>query len=359
MLHHRFFLILWFILLMNAGHIGDAQSTEAESTGSVARSHLGAEALVFFYNQKDGLFNTMGWWNSANAITTLADEASIGQTSEFDPIFSNTFKRAQLRSSNFRNEFYDDEGWWALAWIDVYELRGDEAYLRMAQSIFEDMTGGWDNVCGGGIWWKKNRRYKSAIANELFLSVAAKLALHSEGRREQEYLKWAKREWKWFDASGMINHRDLINDGLDQTCRNNGQPTWSYNQGVIMGGLTALSVATQDQTLLPRARRIASAAIRQLSDADGVLHDACEPDCGRDGVQFKGIFARNLAQLQRRLPDSLYVSFLQANANAVWNRARTSTNHFSVVWSGPPQEDNASALSSALDVLVAAASLKE
>ena len=30
----------------------------------------------------------------------------------------------------------------------------------------------------------------------------------------------------------MINGDHMINDGLNDSCANNGQPTWTYNQGV-------------------------------------------------------------------------------------------------------------------------------
>ena len=76
----------------------------------------------------------------------------------------------------FLNKYYDDEGWWALAWIDAYDLTHEKRYLAMSQSIFDDMAGGWDEACCGGIWWSKDRKYKNEIANELFLSVAAHLA---------------------------------------------------------------------------------------------------------------------------------------------------------------------------------------
>lgn len=90
----------------------------------------------------------------------------------------------------------------------------------------------------------------------------------------------------------MINENNLINDGLDinsdGSCTNNGDTEWSYNQGVILGGLVELSRATGDSGYLSEATSIAEAAIEALSE-DGILHESCEPnDCGADGSQFKG-----------------------------------------------------------------------
>ena len=45
-------------------------------------------------------------------------------------------------------------------------------------------------------------------------------------------------------------------------------------------GLTELSRATRDQTYIATAKQIADAAIANLTDANGILHDPCEPDCG-------------------------------------------------------------------------------
>jgi predicted alpha-1,6-mannanase (GH76 family) len=46
---------------------------------------------------------------------------------------------------------------------------------RPAQTIFAHNRGGWDDIRGGGLWWNENRRYKNAITNELFLTLAALL----------------------------------------------------------------------------------------------------------------------------------------------------------------------------------------
>lgn len=310
-----------------------------------------------WYNQKTGLWNTTGWWNAANSVTMLVEYTKLSNSTQFLPAISNTYT---LNSGGrFLNNYYDDEGWWALAWIAAYDLTGNSAYLATANAIFSDMTGGWDDTCGGGVWWSKARTYKNAIANELFLSVAANLASReSDAARKSADLSWAQKEWQWFSQSGMINSQSLINDGLTSSCQNNGKTTWTYNQGVILGGLSALSADAQDSSLLSSAQSIALAAISHLTDQNGVLHDPCEPNCGADGVQFKGIFARNLAVLDAASPNAQYVTFLDANAQSIWNNDQGPGYQFGLVWSGPFQNatsGNAAAQTSALDCLLAAA----
>lgn len=258
----------------------NSAATKEDTAGISAneRATLAVRALQSWYNQQTGLYRTTGWWNSANAITTLADYSKLTKSHEFDAVFSNTLAAAQKTSPGFINKYYDDEGWWALAWIDVYDLNGGKQYLAMAESIFADMTGGWDDICSGGIQWSKDRKYKNAIANELFLSVAAHLATRVKDRRERkEYLAWAVREWRWFSASGMINADHLVNDGLDAKCANNHRTTWTYNQGVILGGLAELSRIDRDRSLLANAKTIAEAALSapQLVDGLGILHEPC------------------------------------------------------------------------------------
>ena len=337
-------------------------SLQAQSPAALSdadRSRAAAQALISLYNPETGLFNTTGWWNSANAVTALADESRVTGDAGPPRIFPDILVRAPRKYPAFLNDFYDDEGWWALAWIDVYELNPNASaakqYLETARSIFDDMAGGWDETCSGGIWWSKERKYKNAIANELFLSVAAKLALHAHGKQRKMYLYWADREWHWFQASGMINADSLVNDGLDAQCGNNQKTTWTYNQGVMLGGLAALSRSRKDPALLTVAQQIGLSAITHLTDGQGILHDPCEPDCGEDGVSFKGVFARNLGYLEAVQENAAYKQFLKTNASSLWMNARTTGDRFSTVWAGPPRVDNAGAQASALDALTAAA----
>ena len=324
------------------------------------------QTLQTWYTPSTGLYQTMGWWNSANAITVLADYEQVSNSTKYNSVFANTFIAAQKSHRAFLNNFYDDEGWWALAWIDAYDVTHEPQYLSMAESIFADMAASWDNTCGGGIWWSKDKHYKNAIANELFLSVAAHLANRTSGSARIGYLNWSKREWTWFQASGMINSKTLVNDGLGRgrgqttggNCVNNGQTTWSYNQGVVLGGLAEMSTRKRNRSLARAAQKIAMAATTLLVDSNGILHDPCEPKCGADGTQFKGVLIRNLALLDKTHPQAAYESFIDANADSIWKNDQGPGFQLGQVWSGPFNGTDAAIQSSALDTLIGAAGLQ-
>jgi predicted alpha-1,6-mannanase (GH76 family) len=368
----------------------------ADSATYASQGVDAVKALQSWYNQPSGLWDTTGWWNAGNCLTVLADFASLNardaNTLNLAGVFSNTFANAQkttqiaskvlsdsfMITSNyarlstrdefsaqgfggFINDFLDDEGWWALGLIRAYDVTKDTGYLNMAEHIFEDMKNFTDNTCGGGIWWSKERKYKNAIANELYLSVAASLA--NRAANKNYYLDVARKEWAWFKGSGMINGQGLINDGLqinaDGSCTNNGGNAWTYNQGVVLGGLVELSRATGDGSLLGEASRIAEAAVRSLS-RDGILHEVCDSEaqgCGADGAQFKGIFMRNLGYLQRAQPQEAFRAFILLNADSIWSKARDGQNRLGLNWAGPPGAGGgptAGTHSSAMDAIVAA-----
>ncbi len=342
----------------------------ATDAGAISKEQvrLAVERLQSWYDPETGLWKTTGWWNSANALTALIDDSRVSQTQEYLPTIARTY--AVNVHSGFLNQFYDDEGWWALAWIDAWDLTRNPAYLTTANAIFQDMTGGWDATCGGGIWWSKKRTYKNAIANELFLSVAAHLANRTQDAGQRpELAAWANREWAWFRHSGMIEHDHLISDGLNPQCKDNHGRKWTYNQGVILGGLSELSHFSHHREALRDAKHTADAAIRTLSDAQGILHEPCEPACGADGSQLKGIFVRNLAVLNQAVlnlallnqqrPGNRYGAFILANAASILAHDQTPKHTLGLVWSGPPGQLNASTQSSALDALVAAIQLQQ
>jgi predicted alpha-1,6-mannanase (GH76 family) len=312
-------------------------------------------ALQRWYDPERGTWKTTGWWNSANALEAVIDTMALTRDRRYLDTVATTFEKH--RAGNFLNEFYDDEGWWGLAWVKAYDLTKDPRYLDMAKRIFDDMKGGWDETFGGGIWWRKNRRYKNAIPNELFLTLAARLHQRTRGDRGPgSYQDWAQREWDWFEATGMINDRNLVNDGLNRQGKNNGGTTWTYNQGVILGGLTEMYKITHKRSYLQRAESVADAAIRALVNSDGILTEPCEgnSDCGGDGPQFKGIFMRYLGQLYAVSKKPAYRDFIRRNADSLWLQDRNEEDQFGLRWAGPFDRADAARQTSALDAFNAA-----
>ncbi|KAA8641453.1 hypothetical protein EYZ11_002272 [Aspergillus tanneri] len=352
--------------------------TAAQNPKSRAEIALGV--LQTWYNGTSGIWDTCGWWNGANCMTVLTDLAMLDESVDQATrgVLENTFAVAPRsnpipdrgRSTYYANSndapsiavkatpwldgSYDDDAWWALAWIAAYDLTDNGNYLDLAVGIFDNLNQTGPSKCGqGGIYWDYNHAYVNAISNELFLSVAAHLANRVSGG--DQYRDLAQRQWQWFRDSGMINDNSTINDGLTDACANNGGTIWSYNQGVVLGALVELHQATSDSSYLDSAAEIAKAAIDVLADENNVIRESCEPDsCDANATQFKGIFVRNLGQLHSVAPDDKYEKVITASANSIWANDRNDANQLGVNWAGPIGKVDASTHSSAMDALVAA-----
>jgi predicted alpha-1,6-mannanase (GH76 family) len=246
--------------------------------------------LYHFFNNSTGLFDQTIYWQDALAVEALANVGILYPaqseylTAKINKTFHHTGK--DLNTSNARemnlqlSGYFDDEGWWGLAWLRAFEMTGDEAYLQRAELIFDDLKGrGWNaSSCGGGVQWQysdgvmgSGGYYKNAITNELFFAMAAKLAVVSPVQTKREAFRYdALLAWTFFNQSGIIGEHSLVNDGLccwkydkaidlcckdlvckqhmeckagnettmvcgnyctdEDVCVNNNQTTWTYNQ---------------------------------------------------------------------------------------------------------------------------------
>jgi predicted alpha-1,6-mannanase (GH76 family) len=330
----------------------------ASAAGSAETPQQAAmDELLHAYNPSSGLVGPT-WWQAAVAVSAVETYAQTTGDHSYDFLIRRAFTKNS--ATDFENSSDDDTAWWALAWLQAYQLTHVRAYLSMAETDADYIHQAWDDACGGGIWWQRNpRAYKNAISNELFLELTA--WLHNTIHGDTKYLHWAEAEWSWFSQSGMINSSGLINDGLDNNCQNNGQNTWTYNQGVILAGLAQLYKATGNSGLLTEADHIATATIRQLS-VHGVLTEPCQgPGCeyelGPGAPSFKGIFVQDLKVLAVTAGTTQFNSFLDKQAASL-ETADTSRKHqLGVLWSGPVADVTAASQVSGLSALVASVNL--
>ncbi|WP_228726824.1 glycoside hydrolase family 76 protein [Novosphingobium aureum] len=254
----------------------------------------------------------------------------------------------------------DDALWAVIASVDGYRLEGDPELLDYAATRFAQLvTTYWDDTCGGGLWWDPRRSYKNAITNELLVTAATRLY---RATGQESYRAWALRGWGWIAASGMIGDDALVRDGLaidtrTRTCRSNGQPRWTYNQGVILSGLSDLTEMTGDPTYRARAVAMAGSALARLTHADGTLREPV-PAIGADGLSFKGIFAFHLAYLMDALPEGAQKQALREaarrNAAAVWRISEEGRAPVDSDWTGAKRQFGAAAQGSGAAMLLAA-----
>ncbi|MFC8452455.1 glycoside hydrolase family 76 protein [Kitasatospora sp. NPDC057223] len=289
------------LLLLVPNTVG-AQGASSPAANSVA-------VLMKSYDANNGRIDSNGWWTAAVSLSTVMTYEQTTGDRSYDYAISGAF----AKNGNFTNEYIDDTGWWALVWLQAYDITGNANYLNMARTTTDYMHSYWDSACGGGVYWSTAKQYKASIANELFLAATA--GLHNRIAGDTAYGGWATAEWNWFRNSGLIKG-NLVQDGLNVPNCTFSTANYSYNQGVILQGLAEQSRATGDISLLTTAKTIATAAVARFNH-NGVLYDGCEPNCSGDGSAFKGIFARYLRALATATRSTEYDSFLTTTANSI------------------------------------------
>jgi hypothetical protein len=169
-----------------------AQTVTADYT---ANAEAGFHGLQGWYNTTSGLWDTCGWWNGANCKTAIGDLAVVDSSivSEATKVFANTYsvapaynpqplKTGDVNSADpiaWCDHCYDDNGWWALAWVQAYDVTKNRDYLDLAKANFDQnmVNAGPTDYSDGGVVWCDINPYVNAIANELYLSVSAHLTI--------------------------------------------------------------------------------------------------------------------------------------------------------------------------------------
>ncbi|MFD9796866.1 glycoside hydrolase family 76 protein [Streptomyces sp. NPDC059070] len=332
------------------------------------RARAAAEALMAAYHTNEGLWRG-SWWNSAVALTSLVDFAERTGWREYDWVIARTFEQnrgvfpAGGRSSDpveghFISRAIDDAAWWAVAWLAAYDYTGERRYLDEAVVITDYVHQYWDTgTCGGGVWWDRERTYKNAVTNGLYLWLAT--SLHQRISGDTLWGARATTAATWYLDSKMINSSGLVNDGLTAACANNGQTVWSYNQGLAIGAFTQLWRSTGNSRYLATAQHLAGAALSSpLLTRNGVLTESCDiaaNSCDDNQKQFKGIFMRHLADLADATASAAYRPYIKRQADSIWSTDRDPLNRFGQRWAGTaPNQVDWRTQASALEGLTAA-----
>ena len=103
----RFFAIPCVLAAVAVTAVAQTSSGAAKgSPGQIRKQTVaGIDKLQTWYTQSTGLYQTTGWWNSANALTMLADYSLVAHSNSYNGIFANSFQQAQKTNSGFLNNY--------------------------------------------------------------------------------------------------------------------------------------------------------------------------------------------------------------------------------------------------------------
>ncbi|KAF9478615.1 glycoside hydrolase family 76 protein [Pholiota conissans] len=311
-----------------------------------------------YFDVDNGQYNGGSLWTDANTLEDLHNLMLATGTDQYGAVANASFigRSALNPNTNWQSLLggsNDDAGWvvlslWKMADYKANRGLDNSAFLNAASQIYNIIAGQWDNTCGGGVWWSTAHTYKNAVTNELFLLLSASGYLRN---RDPTYLANAQKTWEWISNSGMRNSQGLFNDGLDSStsvCKNNGQTTWTYNQGVIASGLAALYVATgsTNATLLDQAEITLDATIAHLTAGTNILKESCDdalsggPVCNQDQQIFKGIWTKHLQyylDMAGSARVAKYSAFLGSQTSAVFHFGTNANADVGSVWYAPNQ----------------------
>lgn len=212
---------------------------------------------------------------------------------------------------NRETVWFDDNGWWGIAFVDAWRATRNRRYLRDADRAFRFVARyGW--ASGGGIWWNTRHPYKAgeALSSDTLLGARLYQATHKRFYLQQaeKFIAWAERGLP--GRGGMYGIRDGDTSPV------------SYVEGPMIEAHRVLCDATGNAAHCARAAQLADAAYEWFG------HDL------NHGPQFDTIYLRSVLFLYTRTGDRRWYDLAVANAERARTNARTGGDLYLAAWDG-------------------------
>jgi len=278
-----------------------------------AQASAGIEALQRWYRPRTGRWRTAGWWNAANALTAVIGYIQCTGDQRYLGVVEQTFVAAQRRHRDFIVSFYDDNGWWGLAFLDAYQATGVSSYLKEAERAFDFIArAGW-NERGGGLWWNTSHPY---IAGEPLAAGSLLGARLSVLTGQSGYRTEALKFLDWADAS-FTTERHLYK-------RTDSDPTPTpYIEGTFVEAWQVLCRVGVPGACA-RAAGLANASAERFSDRLNM------------GPQFDTIYLHWMLLYGVQAGEARWRTLAEEMATDAQARARDGQGLYLKAWDGSP-----------------------
>jgi len=216
------------------------------------------------------------------------------------------------RSANTET-WFDDNGWWGLAFVNAFRATGKSRYLLDAERALGYIAAaGWD-PSGGGIWWNTDHPYK---AGEALASGTLLATLLYEQTHSATYLADANMFLAWGNAQGFS-----AVDGLYAESDRVGTPE-DYVEAPLIYAQQVLCTTAGATSDCAHASTLTNTALRRF----GTTLDF--------GPQYDAIYLQWLLALYGSDGDTRLYDLAASNANTAAAEARNSDGLYLRSWQG-------------------------
>jgi uncharacterized protein YyaL (SSP411 family) len=216
---------------------------------------------------------------------------------------------------NTGNAYFDDTGWWGLAYLDAYRATGNKRWLWDAGRAlgFIDRFG-WDRAGGGGTWWNVAHEHKTSEPLAAAALIAATLY---RIQHKPYYLEIAKRYIGWANANTLNKQQGSLY-GRSDTDRT----IMDYVEGMMIAAHAELCDGTKVQAYCTKARQLATASLNEF------------PTDAAWAPETDVVYLRWLLRLYEQDKDPRWYALVYRNAKRAQANARDPQGFWSLHWDG-------------------------
>jgi hypothetical protein len=154
--------------------------------------------------------------------------------------------------------YYDDNEWIGITALDAYARKKEKKDLALGKEMYDFIMSGYDQVLGGGIYWKEGSpNSKNTCSNGPGALVALQLY---QATKKKAYLDTALKIYHWTNARLQAPSR-LYYDNIRVKDSSISKPILSYNTGTMLEANVYLYEITGDKKYLHEAIAIADASL--------------------------------------------------------------------------------------------------
>ncbi len=209
--------------------------------------------------------------------------------------------------------YFDDNGWWELAFLDAFRATGDWRDVRDAERAFRFIAvSGWDRE-GGGVWWETLHLHKTSepLAAEIYsgLVLFRITGIRSYLETADKLLAWADAR-SWNRAAGLYGRNESDGTVLD------------YVEGLMIGAQLELCTIRHIRGPCSRAEALARASVEAF------------PHYADWTPAADMIYLRFMLELAGRDHGTVWYRLVHDNAERVLRDARSGDGLFFKRWDG-------------------------